>query len=513
MDVLRSRYDVYEQLGKGAYATVYKVVEIGTKEEYAAKLMSKERLGPKGMKQVKGEAGILKELDHPNIVKLKEVIEDDEVICLVMEIINGGELFKRITQLQHYSEKTACELMRNFLKVLAYMHSTGVVHRDLKPDNLLLKESTEDIVSKNKEVTTIKLADFGFATQFKGANPMLQACGTPYYIAPELLQAGVFKTKPHYVPPPCDMWSTGVICYVLLCGYPPFRVPRDATDAKSKLFKLIVKGKFAFDKGTAWDKISPEARDFVSKLLVVDVNQRYTAQQALEHPWFEAQGVRDDHLASSIEEMKTFNGRSKIKGAVYGVEAAFKMLYNDACEKRGAKKNSSLLDQFESATEPLHELDLSNTYLGPKGFDALISVINKHPTLHVLKLQNSLIETEQCVKLCKVLQDPVSCSQIHSIDFGNNPLTSPAGRALLAMMQARRKITTVNLSDTHVSEPLQKKIYAQATRNKAYRETAAKDPVPPSRRKSSGISPARRKPAPKTSTKASTLPPLQSRKR
>ena len=337
MDAIRRDYEIHEQLGKGSYATVFRVVEKSTKQHYAVKVMDKARLGEKGMRQVQDEVSILRVVDHPNVIKLKEVCEDKSTCCLVMEIIGGGELFKRITQLQHYSERTACELMRNFMKILVYLHDQGIVHRDLKPDNLLLKESETDIQSNNLEVTSVMLADFGFAAHYRGKQ-MIQACGTPYYIAPELLQTGVYKTRPCYTPPPCDLWSAGIICYVLLCGYPPFRVPRDAIDAKSKLFKQIVKGKVQFDKGQSWDNISSEAKDFILKLLVVDQNGRLTAQQALEHRWFESQGIKDTHLSSSVDELKSFNSKNKIKGAVYGVEAAFRLMYTEACDKRGVRR-------------------------------------------------------------------------------------------------------------------------------------------------------------------------------
>eukprot|EP00755_Sulcionema_specki_P016498 Sspe_Gene.10400::Locus_3474_Transcript_1_1_Confidence_1.000_Length_571::g.10400::m.10400 len=168
MEALGKKYELKEQLGKGSYAHVYRVIEKSSLRPYAVKIMDKERLGEKGLRQVKGEVEILRTLNHPNIVRLHEVCEDSRHVCLVMELITGGELLKRIAQLQHYSERTACELMRSLLKILTYMHDQGIVHRDLKPDNLLLKESQEDIAKKNREITSIKLADFGFAAKFRG---------------------------------------------------------------------------------------------------------------------------------------------------------------------------------------------------------------------------------------------------------------------------------------------------------------------------------------------------------
>eukprot|EP00756_Hemistasia_phaeocysticola_P065066 Hpha_TRINITY_DN8270_c0_g1::TRINITY_DN8270_c0_g1_i1::g.111782::m.111782/K04515/CAMK2; calcium/calmodulin-dependent protein kinase (CaM kinase) II len=465
MEELQRKYSVREQLGKGSYATVYKVVERTSGDEFAAKVMDKIRLGEKGVGQVRQETEILSSLSHSNIIKLLGIIEDTEHIIIILELLSG-ELFKRIARLRHYSERTACVLMRNFLRVLEYMHGQGIVHRDLKPDNLLLKETEDEKRLGDQEVTRIKVADFGFATSFSAHPHQVQACGTPYYIAPELLETGVFKTQSYYVPPPCDIWSTGVIMYVLLSGYPPFRVARDVPDAKGKLFRQIRKGRVVFDKGQAWDRISPEAKDLIEKMLVTNPDQRITATQALAHGWFTKQGINDDHLQESVEEMQDFDARTKMKGAVFGVEAAFRLIYSGACDKinRG-KKNSSLLDTLAATTESLAEIDLTNNYLGPKGFDALVSVINKHESITTLKLRNSLIDTEQCIKLCKVLQDPRSVSRINSIDLSLNPLTHPAGRALLAMLQARRRVTVINLEGTYISQTLVKKITDQAARN------------------------------------------------
>ena len=171
-------------------------------------------------------------------------------------------------------------------------------------------------------------------------------------------------------------------------------------------------------------------------------------------------------------------------------------------KKKKKKQNSSLLDQFESATTPLTSVDLSNTYLGPKGFEALLSILNKHPTLKTLKLSNSLIDTDQCVRLCKVLQDPKSLSQIDNLELSDNPLTHPAGRALLGMMQARRKIIHIVLSGTHISAALVRKIHDQATRNKGIREQAKTNGTPIRQRAPSGTRnnsrtpPGSRKPSP-----------------
>eukprot|EP01061_Rhynchopus_euleeides_P034598 TRINITY_DN58443_c0_g1_i1.p1 TRINITY_DN58443_c0_g1~~TRINITY_DN58443_c0_g1_i1.p1 ORF type:complete len:246 (+),score=86.58 TRINITY_DN58443_c0_g1_i1:3-740(+) len=222
-----------------------------------------------------------------------------------------------------------------------------------------------------------------------------------------------------------------------------------------------------FDRGTSWDRISDHAKDFIRRLLVVDPTQRMSAEQAEEHSWFEAHGATcDDHLDASLSELKVEEARTKAKGAVYGVEAAFKLLYSETCDKNSVKPNSSIVDQLDAATEPLHTLDLSNTYLGPRGFNVLVDIVNKHPTLRKLNLCNCLLNTDGIAKLCKVLRDPKAVSAVDTLDLSDNPLTSASGRALLYLLQTKRSITCVKLKRTHISQPLLNKIADQADRNK-----------------------------------------------
>eukprot|EP01065_Artemidia_motanka_P002421 TRINITY_DN11158_c0_g1_i1.p2 TRINITY_DN11158_c0_g1~~TRINITY_DN11158_c0_g1_i1.p2 ORF type:complete len:466 (+),score=179.51 TRINITY_DN11158_c0_g1_i1:58-1455(+) len=460
MQELLTSYEVKEQLGKGAYGTVFRCVCRASGDVFAAKVMAKKQLGEKGCKQVEEEVSVQLELKHPRVTAIKETFEDDDSLIVVMELVTGGELFKRLTQLKHYSEKSVCEIMHNLLSALDYIHQQGVVHRDLKPDNMLLIDDQVGTV----ETGSIKVADFGFATRFRGQD-LTQACGTPYYIAPELLNTAVFKSQTHYNAPACDMWSAGVICYLLLCGYPPFRVNASDGNAKAKLFKQIVRGRVVFDKGQAWDHISDEAKELVAGMLKIDPERRTTAKQALNHPWFQRHGVNDTHLESSLEELELFNAKQKVKGAFYGVEATFLLLFKDACRKFGVRENSGLIEQMVSAKEALKELDISNNYIGPKGLDALTSILDRHPTLRALRLRNTLLSTDQVVNLCKVLQRPASKSKIRVLDLSENPLTHPAGRALLSMLQSRGMITEIDLSGTHISPALINKIQTAAKHN------------------------------------------------
>lgn len=195
-------------------------------------------------------------LSHPNIVQLLETFEDKFKVYLVMELVTGGELFDRIVEKGSYTEKDASHLIRQVLEAVDYMHEQGVVHRDLKPENLLYYSPDED--------SKIMISDFGLS-KMEDSGIMATACGTPGYVAPEVL-----AQKPYGKA--VDVWSIGVISYILLCGYPPFYDENDAN-----LFAQILKGDFEFDS-PYWDEISDSAKDFIRHLMCVDVDKRYTCK-------------------------------------------------------------------------------------------------------------------------------------------------------------------------------------------------------------------------------------------
>lgn len=206
----------------------------------------------------------MKTLHHPNIVQLYDFFSEPDRLCLVLELLDGGELFDRIVKRKAYNESVARDAIRNVLTGLKYMHDLDVAHRDLKPENLLLARKDDD--------SDLKIADFGFARC--DASAMVTQCGTPNYVAPEVLIGGsTAYTKA------VDMWSMGIIIFIILGGYPPFQHKNQA-----KLFQRIKKGHFEFHE-KYWSHISPEAKDLICKLLELNTMKRLTATQALEHPW------------------------------------------------------------------------------------------------------------------------------------------------------------------------------------------------------------------------------------
>jgi len=225
-----------------------------------------QKVGAKNKPEMlRNEVLILKKMENPYIIKLYDIFDTDTVLYLVMELVTGGELFDRIVEREQYSQENAKQVMRQLFPAIEYFHSLGIVHRDLKPENLLLENDTED--------TNIKVTDFGLSRVYNHDMIMQTACGTPGYVAPEVLECKGYDKE-------VDMWSAGVIMYILLCGYPPFY-----SENEPELFESIMQANYSFHS-PYWDHISEEAKDLINHLLVVDPTERLTATEAIHHPWF-----------------------------------------------------------------------------------------------------------------------------------------------------------------------------------------------------------------------------------
>lgn len=300
-----SRYKMGELLGEGGYSQVKLAVDLVTKEKVAVKIVKRVGIDPSDEQALRDEVQILKELDYPNITKLYEFFEEPKSFYVVLEYLEGGELFDRIVKKAFYNEKEARDLVFILLKTIKYLHDKGIVHRDLKPENLLLKSKDNDA-----EVT---LADFGFATYSKG-DDITNQCGTPGYIAPEILKCVPYgKTV--------DMWSFGVILYILLGGYPPFH-----DENQRALFKKIIKGDYEFHHDY-WSGVSDEAKQLIQGLLTVDPKLRLTVDQALAHPWL---GKAEELLASTdlqsnLKVLKKYIATRKLKKSVQAIIAVNRM--------------------------------------------------------------------------------------------------------------------------------------------------------------------------------------------
>ena len=275
-------------LGAGTYGSVRRGTHKGTSAVRAIKIIPKKTL--KLLAKFHQEIQIMKEIEHPNIVRLYETFEDTDNIYLVMELCSGGELFDRILSVGFFSETETAHFVKQMLSAIYYLHTHGICHRDIKPENFLIEGST------------LKLIDFGLSARFDSNTLMTTKSGTPYYVAPEIL-AGPYNEK-------CDIWSIGVLTYVLLCGYPPFNGQTD----KDILVK-VKRGKYEYPE-SEWGQISESGKKFVSGLLAFVPAERWSAQTALEHPWLYTEQARamDPELQSKIlVSLRAFQSVSRLK--------------------------------------------------------------------------------------------------------------------------------------------------------------------------------------------------------
>lgn len=283
-------YDLGKELGRGATAIVYKCTVKGMDQAWAVKKMDKRVEN----KTILTEVGILLKLDHPNIVRMKEVFESEDYVYIVLELVTGPELFERIVSQQFYSEEQAATSVRDIITAVEYLHKNDIVHRDLKPENILYENLSQD--------SRLKIADFGLSTIVSNKVSLVTVCGTPGYCAPEVLKGEKYHKS-------CDMWSVGVITYILLCGYEPFYAEKEA-----EMFKKILKADYSFDSPW-WDDVSDNAKDLVRKLLVLDPTKRLTATAALKHVWVTGIANKKTHKEDTVAKIKEFNARRKLKFA------------------------------------------------------------------------------------------------------------------------------------------------------------------------------------------------------
>ncbi|XP_030521370.1 calcium-dependent protein kinase 10-like [Rhodamnia argentea] len=261
------KYTLGRELGRGEFGITYLCTDRETREALACKSISKRKLRTAvDIEDVRREVAIMSTLpEHPNIVKLKATYEDSDNVHLVMELCEGGELFDRIVARGHYSERAAAGVARTIAEVVRMCHTNGVMHRDLKPENFLF--------SNKKENSALKAIDFGLSVFFKPGERFSEIVGSPYYMAPEVL-------KRNYGPE-VDVWSAGVILYILLCGVPPFWA-----ETEQGVALAILRGNIDF-KREPWPQISDAAKNLVRQMLDPDPRKRLTAREVLEHPWIQ----------------------------------------------------------------------------------------------------------------------------------------------------------------------------------------------------------------------------------
>ncbi|KAJ6983685.1 calcium-dependent protein kinase 1-like [Populus alba x Populus x berolinensis] len=292
---LKEFYSLGKKLGQGQFGTTFLCVEKATKKEFACKSIAKRKLlTDEDVEDVRREIQIMHHLaGHPNVISIKGAYEDAMAVHVVMELCAGGELFDRIIQRGHYTERKAAELTRTIVGVVEACHSLGVMHRDLKPENFLFVNEKED--------SLLKTIDFGLSIFFKPGERFSDVVGSPYYVAPEVL-------KKRYGPE-ADVWSAGVIVYILLSGVPPFWAENE-----EGIFEQVLHGDLDFSSDP-WPSISESAKDLVRRMLIRDPRRRLTAHEVLCHPWVQEDGVAPDKPLDSavLSRLKQFSAMNKFK--------------------------------------------------------------------------------------------------------------------------------------------------------------------------------------------------------
>ncbi|XP_072292527.1 calcium/calmodulin-dependent protein kinase type II delta chain isoform X12 [Eucyclogobius newberryi] len=291
-------YQLYEELGKGAFSIVKRCVKKSTGQEYAAKIINTKKLSARDHQKLEREARICRLLKHPNIVRLHDSISEEGFHYLVFDLVTGGELFEDIVAREYYSEADASHCINQILESVSHIHQHDIVHRDLKPENLLL-------ASKMKGAA-VKLADFGLAIEVQGdQQAWFGFAGTPGYLSPEVLRKDPYGK-------PVDIWACGVILYILLVGYPPFW-----DEDQHKLYQQIKAGAYDFPS-PEWDTVTPEAKNLINQMLTINPAKRITADQAIKHPWVCQRSTVASmmHRQETVECLRKFNARRKLKGAI-----------------------------------------------------------------------------------------------------------------------------------------------------------------------------------------------------
>ncbi|XP_027331031.1 calcium-dependent protein kinase 17-like isoform X1 [Abrus precatorius] len=334
MEDVRGTYSLGKELGRGQFGVTHLCTHKTTGRQYACKTIAKRKLVNKeDIEDVKREVQIMHHLSgQPNIVELVGVYEDKQSVHLVMELCAGGELFDRIIAKGHYTERAAASLLRTIVQIVHTFHSMGVIHRDLKPENFLLLNKDEN--------APLKATDFGLSVFYKQGEVFKDLVGSAYYIAPEVL-------KRRYGPE-VDIWSIGVMLYILLSGVPPFWA-----ESENGIFKAILRGHVDFTSDP-WPSISPAAKDLVRKMLNSDPKQRLTAYQVLNHPWIKEDGEAPDTPLDNavLNKLKQFRAMNQFK------KVALRVIAGCLSEEEimGLKQMFRGMDTDNSGTITIEEL-------------------------------------------------------------------------------------------------------------------------------------------------------------
>jgi len=363
-------YELKEELGKGAFSVVKRCVQRHTGLEFAAKIINTKKLSARDFQKLEREARICRKMQHPNIVRLHDGIQEESFHYLVFDLVTGGELFEDIVAREFYSEADASHCIQQILESVNHCHSNGVVHRDLKPENLILSEKPKPqpenllLASKSKGAA-VKLADFGLAIEVQGdQQAWFGFAGTPGYLSPEVL-----KKEPYGKP--VDIWACGVILYILLVGYPPFW-----DEDQHRLYAQIKAGAYDYPS-PEWDTVTPEAKNLINQMLTVNPAKRIRAEEALKHPWIcQRERVASVfHRQETVDCLKKFNARRKLKGAILTTMLVSRNFSIGAKSMAKGSKGESNSNDPKASTDSSTTLEDDDPKDDKKGVDRSSTVI------------------------------------------------------------------------------------------------------------------------------------------
>lgn len=360
--LLKEHYDLGEKLGHGQFGTTFLCVEKATGKKYACKSIAKRKLlTPEDVEDVRREIQIMHHLSgNPNVIAIKAAYEDSVAVHVVMELCSGGELFDRIVKQGHYSERQAAELARTIVRVVEACHALGVLHLDLKPENFLFVNEKED--------SPLKIIDFGLSMFFKPGQMFSDIVGSPYYVAPEVLLKCYGQEA--------DIWSAGVIIYILLTGVPPFW-----GESEQEIFDEVLRANIDVTSDP-WPNISEDAKDLVRRMLVREPRARLTAHEVLCHPWVKIDGVAPDKPLDSavLSRLTQFSAMNKLK------KMALMVIAESLSEEEiaGLKEMFKMIDTDDSGQITLDELKI-----GLKQFGADLSETEIRDLMKAADVDNS----------------------------------------------------------------------------------------------------------------------------
>ncbi|KAM7053146.1 calcium/calmodulin-dependent protein kinase type II subunit delta isoform 1-T1 [Acridotheres tristis] len=425
-------YQLFEELGKGAFSVVRRCMKITTGQEYAAKIINTKKLSARDHQKLEREARICRLLKHPNIVRLHDSISEEGFHYLVFDLVTGGELFEDIVAREYYSEADASHCIQQILESVNHCHLNGIVHRDLKPENLLL-------ASKSKGAA-VKLADFGLAIEVQGEQQAwFGFAGTPGYLSPEVLRKDPYGK-------PVDMWACGVILYILLVGYPPFW-----DEDQHRLYQQIKAGAYDFPS-PEWDTVTPEAKDLINKMLTINPAKRITASEALKHPWICQRSTVASmmHRQETVDCLKKFNARRKLKGAILTTMLATR---NFSAAKSLLKKPDGVKKRKSSSSVQMMINNKTNVVTSPKeniptpALEPQTTVIhNPDGNKESTESSNTTIEDED-VKAGKSMRNANSESQSLESELSHSTPSSILSRKQEIIKVTEQLIEAINNGD------------------------------------------------------------------